>query len=258
MPTLDKFQVTKLIRQENTNLFHQSQWKKDHHQHQAQIFSDLVGKFLDRIECWKTAKKQFSVQHTATFGSNCLEQDNDLNEEVSHWCKAGTKLMNPTANRLIQGFCYLTGYILTTSVRQTDGRYETGLLLKDKISLPDNRSQTSTHLNHFAKRQRKKPEQYKKYNEGIQADLEKASLKKYIFNNRKTQDGRYHTMVLSAQTNLTWYGESAMPTRHKAEQASMTNSKLDRTISEICLNFATILSGSNFHPGWHRSNVYAN
>ena len=52
----------------------------------------------------------------------------------------------------------------------------------------------------------------------------KATLQKYLSIDRKIQDGTYHTMVLSAQTNPTRYEESAMPKHHKAEQATMTNS----------------------------------
>ena len=37
-------------------LSHQSEWSKDHLQHQAQVFSNLVGLFLDLIQYWMTAK----------------------------------------------------------------------------------------------------------------------------------------------------------------------------------------------------------
>ena len=47
----------------------------------------------------------------------------------------------------------------TTCVRQADGRYETGFLWKDDSSLPDNRSQALTHLNHLVNRLQKEPEQ---------------------------------------------------------------------------------------------------
>ena len=70
-------------------------------------------------------------------------------------------------------------------MRQADGRYETGLLWKDDSSLPDNRSQALTHLNHLVTRLQKKPEQYKKYNEGIQADLEKGYIAKVPFHRQK-------------------------------------------------------------------------
>ena len=42
-----------------------------------------------------------------------------------------------------------------------------------------------THLNHLVKRLQKKPEQYKKYNEGIQADLEKGYIAKVPFHQQK-------------------------------------------------------------------------
>ena len=73
----------------------------------------------------------------------------------------------------------------TTCVRQADGCYETGLLWKDNSSLPKNRSQALTHLNHLVNRLQKKPEQFKKYNEGIQADLEKGYIAQVSFHRQK-------------------------------------------------------------------------
>ena len=92
---------------------------------------------------------------------------------------------NPKRSQMIQMFLLATKILSTTCVRQTDGRYETGLLWKDDSSLPDNRSQALTHLIHLVNRLQKKPEQYKKYNEGIQADLEKGYIAKVIFHRQK-------------------------------------------------------------------------
>ena len=59
------------------------------------------------------------------------------------------------------------------------------LLWKDNSSLPENRSQALTHLNHLVNRLQKKPEQYKKYNEGLQEDLEKSYIAKIHQHNDK-------------------------------------------------------------------------
>ena len=153
-------------------LSHQSEWNKDHLQHQAQVFSDLVT-ISGPHTVLDDSKTQHSMHHTALFCSNCHEQDNDLNEEVSHWLKAETIQLESKTKSDDPKVLLATKIINTTCVRQTDGRYDTRLLWTDDSSLPDNRSQALTHLNHLVNRLQKKPEQYKKYNEGIQADLEK-------------------------------------------------------------------------------------
>ena len=91
---------------------------------------------------------------------------------------------------MIQGVLLAIKILNTTCVRITDRRYESGLLWKDNSSLPDNRSQAFTPLNHLVKRRQKKPDEYKKYNEGIQADLEKGYIAKVPFHQQK-DTGRY-------------------------------------------------------------------
>ena len=113
------------------------------------------------------------MHHTALFCSNRPEQDNDLNEEVFHWWKAG-KVQLETKSKSNDPEVLLANNIFnTTCVRQTDGRHEKGLLWKDNSNLPDNQtiSQKSTN----------EPEQYKKYIEGIQGDLEKGYIAKVHF-----------------------------------------------------------------------------
>ena len=125
------------------------------------------------------------MHHTALLCSNCLKQNNDLNEKVSHWWKAETIPLK-TKSKSNDPEVLLTNNVLnTTCVRQADGRYETGLLWKDKSSSPDNRSQALTHLNHLVNRLQKKIEQYKKYNEDIQADLVKGYIAKVPFYRQK-------------------------------------------------------------------------
>ena len=125
------------------------------------------------------------MHHTALFCSNCLEQENDLNEEVSHWWKAETIPLESKTKSIDPEVLLATKILNTTCVRQADRRYEKGLHWKDDSSLPDNRSQALTHLNHLVSRLQKKPEQYKKYNEGIQADLEKGYIAKVPFHRQK-------------------------------------------------------------------------
>ena len=131
------------------------------------------------------SKIQHSMHHTALFCSNCLEQDNDLNQEVSHWWKAETIPLESKTKSNDPEVLLATKILNTTCVRLADGRYETGLLWKDDSSLPDNRSQGLTHLNHLVKRLQKRPDQYKKNNEGIQADLEKGYIAKVPFHQQK-------------------------------------------------------------------------
>ena len=69
-------------------------------------------------------------------------------------------------------------------------RYDTVLLWKDDSSITDNRSQTLTRLNHLVNRLQKKPEQYKKYNEEIPADLERDYIARVPFQ-QQNDTGRY-------------------------------------------------------------------
>ena len=130
-------------------------------------------------------KTQHSMHQTALLCSNCLEQNNDLNEKYSHWWKAETIALKTKGKSNDPEVLLANNVLNTTCVRQADGRYETGLLWKDKSSLPDNRSQALTHLNHLVNRLQKKAEQYKKYNEDIQADLEKGYIAKVPFLRQK-------------------------------------------------------------------------
>ena len=98
------------------------------------------------------SKTQHSMHHTALFCSSCLEQDNDLNEEVSHWWKAETIPLESKTKSNDPEALLATKILNTTCVKQTDGRNETGLLWKDDTSFPDNRSQALTHLNHLVNR----------------------------------------------------------------------------------------------------------
>ncbi|XP_075247082.1 uncharacterized protein LOC142340389 [Convolutriloba macropyga] len=125
------------------------------------------------------------MHHTSLFCSNCLEQDNDLNQKVSQWWKAETIPLESKTKSNDPEVLLATKILNTTCVRQTDGRYETGLLWRDDCSLPDNRSQALTYLNHLVNRLQKKPEQYKKYNEGIQPDLEKGYIAKVHLHRQK-------------------------------------------------------------------------
>ena len=111
------------------------------------------------------------------FAANALKKL-DINEEVSHLWKAQKKPFENQSKSNDPEIWLANNIFKTTCVRQADERYETGLLWKDNSSLPDNREQALTHLNHLVNRLQKKPEQYKKYNEGIQADLEKNYITK--------------------------------------------------------------------------------
>ena len=65
--------------------------------------------------------KEHSMHHTALFCSSCLEQDNDLDEEVSHWWKAETAPLE-TKSKSNEPKVLLANIILNrTCVRQADG-----------------------------------------------------------------------------------------------------------------------------------------
>ena len=192
MPTLDNLQVTVLIGQDNINLISPVKVEQGPPSAPSASLFKLGWTISGPHTVVNDSKTQHSMHHTALFCSNCLEQDNDLNEEVSLWCEAETMPLESKSKSNYQEILLANKILNTTCLRQADGRYETGHLWKDNSSWPDTRSQALTHLNHLVNRLQKKPEQYKKYNE--------------------------------TQTNPTRYEESAMPKHHRAEKASMTNS----------------------------------
>ena len=185
MPTLDNLQVTVLIGQDNINLISPVRVEQGPSSAPSASLFNLGWTISGPHTVLDDSKTQHSMHHTTLFCSNCLEQDNDLNEEVSHWWKAETIPLESKTKSNDPEVLLATKILNTTCVRQADGRYETGLLWIDDSNLPDNRSQALTHLNHLVNRLQKKPEQYKKYNEGIQADLEKGYIAKVPFHQQK-------------------------------------------------------------------------
>ena len=184
-PTLDNLEVTVLIGQDNINLISPVRVEQGPSSAPSASLFKLGWTISGPHTVLDDSKTQHSMHHTALFCSNCLEQDNDLNQKVFHCWKAETIQLESKTKSNDQEVLLSTKILNTTCVRQTDGRYETGLLWKDDSSLPDNRSQALTHLNHLVNRLQKKPEQYKKYNEGIQADLEKSYIAKVPFHRQK-------------------------------------------------------------------------
>ena len=185
MATLDNLQVTVLIGQEKINLISPVRVEHGPLSAASASFFKFGWTISGPHAVLDDSKTQYSMQHTALFCSNCLEQDNDLNQEVFHWWKAETIPLQSKTNSNDPEVLLATKILNTTCVRQADGRYETGLLWKDDSSLPDNRSQALTHLNHLVSRLQKKPEQNKKYDEGIQADLEEGYIAKVPFQRQK-------------------------------------------------------------------------
>ncbi|XP_075255223.1 uncharacterized protein LOC142347943 [Convolutriloba macropyga] len=185
MPTLDNLEVTVLIGQDNINLISPVRVEQGPSTAPSASLFKLGWTISGPHTVLDDSKTQHSMHHTALFCSNCLEQDNDLNQEVSHWWKAETIPLESKTKSNDPEVLLATKILNTTCVKQADGRYETGLLWKDDSSLPDNRSHALTHLNHLVNRLQKRPEQYKKYNEGIQADLEKSYIAKVPFHRQK-------------------------------------------------------------------------
>ena len=102
-----------------------------------------------------------------------------------------------------------------------------------------------------------RPEQYTKYNEGIQAGLDKGSIAKVLLQLR-------HRIV---QTTL-WSCQPKQTRQDRENLQSQSTTKWNKpqrqtlswtwTPQKYAWNFATISTGSPCHPGRHRRNVYAN
>ena len=185
MPTLDNLEVTVLIGQDNLNLISPVRVEQGPSSAPSASLFKIGWTISGPHTVVDDSETQHSMHHTALFCSNCLVQDNELNQEVSQWWKVETIPLESKTNSNDPEVLLATKILNTTCVRQTGGRYETGLLWKDNSSLPDNRSQALTYLNHLVNRLQKRPEQCKKYNEGIQADLEKGYIAKVPFHRLK-------------------------------------------------------------------------
>ena len=158
MPTLDNLEVTVLIGQDNINLISPVRVEQGPSSAPSASLFKLGWTISGPHTILDDSKTQDSMHHIALFCSNCLEQDNDLNQKVSHWWKTETIPLESKTKSNDPEVLLATKILNTTCVGQTDGRYETGLLWKDDNSLPDNRSQALTHLNHLVNRLQKKPE----------------------------------------------------------------------------------------------------
>ena len=185
MPTLDNLQVTVLIGQDNINLISPVRVERGPSSVPIASHFKLGWTVSGPHTVLDDSKTQISMHHTALFCSNCLEQDNDLSQENFHWWKAETITLESKTKSNDPEVLLANKILNTTCVRQEDGRYETGLLWKDDSTLPDNQSQALTHLSHLVNKLQKKPEQFMKYNEGIQADLEKGYIAKVPFHQQK-------------------------------------------------------------------------
>ena len=159
MPILDNLQVTVLIGQDNINLISSVRVEQGPSSAPRASLFKRGWTISGHHTALDDSKTQHSVHHTALFCSNCLEKDNDLNENVSHWWKAETIPLESQSKSNDPESLLATKILNTTCVRQTDGLYETGHLWKDNSSLPHNRSQTLNHLNHLVNRLQKKLEQ---------------------------------------------------------------------------------------------------
>ena len=122
---LDDLQVTVLIGQDNINLISPvkvEQWpssapRASHLKHSWAISGPHTA--LD------DSKSHNSMHHTALFSSNCLDQDKDLNEEISHCWKAETIPLDTKSKPDGLEVLLANNIHNTTCVRPEDGRYET-------------------------------------------------------------------------------------------------------------------------------------
>ena len=85
MPTVDNLQVTVLIGQDNINFISLIRVEQGPSSTPSVSLFKLDWTIFGPHTVLNDCKTQHSMHHTALFCSNCVEQDNDLNEEVSHW-----------------------------------------------------------------------------------------------------------------------------------------------------------------------------
>ena len=134
MPTVDNLQVTVLIGQDNINLISPVRVEQGPLSAPSGSLFKLGWTISGPHTVLDESKIQHSMHHTALFCSNCLEQDNDLNHEVSHWWKSETIPLESKTKSNDPEVLFATEILNTTCVRLADRRYETGLLWKDDSS----------------------------------------------------------------------------------------------------------------------------
>ena len=111
MPTLDNLEVTVLIGQDNINLISPVRVEQGPSSAPSASLFTLGWTISGPHTVLDDSKTQHSMHHTALFSSNCLEQDNDLNQKVSHWWKAETIPLESKPSQMIQMFCWPPRYL---------------------------------------------------------------------------------------------------------------------------------------------------
>ena len=125
MPTLDNLQVTVLIGQDNINLISPVRVEQGPSSAPSASLCRLGWTISGPHTVLDDSKTQHSMHQTALFCSNCLKQDNDHNQEVSHWSKTETIPLESNTKSNDPEVLSATKILNTTCVRQADGRYET-------------------------------------------------------------------------------------------------------------------------------------
>ena len=111
MPSLDNLQGKILIGKDNTNLIPQVRMEHGPSSAPSESLFKIGWTISGHYAVNDDSKTHHSMPHTALFCSNGLEQDNDLNEEVSHWWKAESMPLESKASQTIQKLCWPTRYL---------------------------------------------------------------------------------------------------------------------------------------------------
>ena len=90
---------------------HQSQLNKDHLQHQLQVFSNIVGLFLDPIEYWMITKHNNQFTILLCFAAIALNKTMTSMKKSPIGGKQRQYRSKPKANQMIQRFCLSTIYL---------------------------------------------------------------------------------------------------------------------------------------------------
>ena len=123
-----------------------------------------------------------SPRTSVGFVGHCVTPDTTLNEEVENWWKTelfGTKF-NRDIPRSTEDKRALEHLEETTNFRANLGHYETGLLRKDEVVLPNNRPLAEKRLANLERSLDKDSERAKAYYDTVDTYITKGYARKVI------------------------------------------------------------------------------
>ena len=92
-------------------LSQQWEWKKDHRQHQARVFSNLVGLFLELIQYWMTAKHNIQCIIMFCFAATASNKTMTSSKKLLIGEKQRQCRWDPKPGQVIQKYCLSTRYL---------------------------------------------------------------------------------------------------------------------------------------------------